>query len=109
MYVYKTTNLITGRIYVGQHNGKTKNYLGSGTILKKAFKKYGKKNFKKEILEECSTKEDLCEKEKYWIKYYDAKNPEKSIIRLDYPIQDSADFQRYVNEFEQMRKQKLTE
>jgi len=87
MYVYKTTNLITGRIYVGQHNGKTKNYLGSGTILKKAFKKYGKKNFKKEILEECSTKEDLCEKEKYWIKYYDAKNPE-----IGYNIKDGGSY-----------------
>lgn len=35
---------------------------------------------------------------------YDANNPKKSIIRLDYPIKDSTDFKRYVKEFEQMRK-----
>jgi hypothetical protein len=37
---------------------------------------------------------------------YDAEDPQKSIIRLDYPIKDSADFKRYVQEFEEMRKQK---
>jgi len=30
----------------------------------------------------------------------------ESIIRLDYPIKDSTGFRRYVEEFEQMRKQK---
>lgn len=40
---------------------------------------------------------------------YDANNPKKSIIRLDYPIKDSTDFKRYVKEFEQMRKQKAKE
>ena len=37
---------------------------------------------------------------------YDSDDPKKSIIRLDYPITDSSDFQRYVKEFEQMRKTK---
>lgn len=35
---------------------------------------------------------------------YDMDNPDKSIIRLDYPVKDSADFKRYVNEFEYIRK-----
>lgn len=38
---------------------------------------------------------------------YDAHNPKESIIRLDYPIKDSADFKRHVKEFEQSRKQRL--
>jgi group I intron endonuclease len=68
MVVYKTTNLINGKIYVGQDSKNNPEYLGSGTILKRAIKKYGKENFKKEILEECYDKDELDEKEKYWIK-----------------------------------------
>lgn len=37
---------------------------------------------------------------------YDKEDPDRAVIRLDYPIKDSADFKRYVKEFEQMRKQK---
>lgn len=45
--VYKTTNLISGKIYIGVHGVKSLNdsYLGSGINLKKAIKKYGKGNF----------------------------------------------------------------
>lgn len=66
-YIYKITNLITDKIYIGQHIGEEfdKKYFGSGKLLKDAIKKYSKKNFKKEILEFCQTEEELNEREKY--------------------------------------------
>ena len=51
-FVYKTTNLVNGKIYIGFHKTDDVNdgYLGSGTLLVQAIKKYGKDNFKREIL-----------------------------------------------------------
>lgn len=50
--LYKTTNKVNGKFYIGVH--KTKNplddYLGSGKYLKRAIGKYGRKNFIKEII-----------------------------------------------------------
>jgi len=67
MHIYKTTNLINGIIYVGQNKNNNKYYLGSGDKIRAAIKKYGKENFKKEILEECKNLETLNEREIYWI------------------------------------------
>jgi group I intron endonuclease len=70
MIIYKTTNLINGKIYIGKHTGKDLNYLGSGNLFFKALKKYGKENFKKEILEQCETLKQLNEREIYWIEFF---------------------------------------
>ena len=36
-YIYITTNLINGKRYIGKHHGELNDdYLGSGTLLKKA-------------------------------------------------------------------------
>ena len=72
MIIYKTTNLINGKIYIGQDTKNNPNYLGSGKILKFALKKYGIENFKKEILEECLTLDELNELEKYWINKFNS-------------------------------------
>ena len=72
-YIYLTTNLINGKQYIGQHKGKsTDKYYGSGTNIVKAIQKYGKENFKKEILCYCSTREEADEKEKFYIAEFNA-------------------------------------
>lgn len=76
MVVYKTTNLINGKIYVGQDSKNNPEYLGSGVIIKKAISKYGKQNFKKEILDVAKTKEELDNKEIFWINELHSKDIE---------------------------------
>lgn len=72
MIIYKTTNIVNGKIYIGQDSKNNSNYFGSGKVLKQAILKYGKENFIKEILEECNSKEELDNKEKYWISFYNS-------------------------------------
>jgi group I intron endonuclease len=72
MVIYLTENIINGKKYIGQDQYNNPNYIGSGILLKKAIKKYGEENFIKKIIDTCSDKNELNEKEIYWIKYYDA-------------------------------------
>lgn len=78
MIIYKTTNLINGKIYIGQASGKrslsTSDYLGSGKTLKQAIKKYGVENFKRTLIDIGENKKDLNRKERFWINFYDARN-----------------------------------
>lgn len=67
MIIYKITNKINNKIYIGQDSNNNPNYYGSGIYIKKAIKKYGKNNFIKEILQECKTVDELNKAEIYWI------------------------------------------
>ena len=66
--IYKTTNLINGKIYIGQTHYDKPSYLGSGVLLLEAIEKYGIENFKKEYIDEAYTQDELDEKEIFWIK-----------------------------------------
>jgi hypothetical protein len=50
--VYKITNIINGKYYIGVHltNNPNDSYFGSGKAIKQAIKVHGKENFTKEIL-----------------------------------------------------------
>lgn len=59
--IYKITNLVNGKMYIGKH--KTKNlddgYMGSGHLIKRAVQKYGVNNFRKEWLMFCEDEEEM--------------------------------------------------
>lgn len=78
-YIYITTNLINGMKYIGKHKAASfdPSYKGSGKILLKAFKKYGKENFTCHILEPCTQICTICESlaelneaEKFYVEYF---------------------------------------
>jgi group I intron endonuclease len=77
--VYQIVNLINGKRYIGsskniksrwkEHLDKLNKNKHYNIHLKNSWNKYGKENFKFEIIEEC-LENDLADKEQYWIDYY---------------------------------------
>jgi len=65
-FIYKTTNLLSGKYYIGMHSTDNleDGYMGSGKRLKYSIRKYGKKNHKREIIEFLESREELKEREK---------------------------------------------
>jgi group I intron endonuclease len=64
--IYKTTNTLNGRFYIGMHSTQNidDGYLGSGRRLKAEINKYGKEHFVREVLEILPSRELLKEREK---------------------------------------------
>lgn len=79
--IYKVTNLINNKIYIGQSvhiETRWKSHRNDcfnpnldkyNCVFYNAIRKYGIDNFKFEVIEECSINQ-LNEREQYWIKYY---------------------------------------
>lgn len=87
MLIYKATNNINGKVYIGQthktlEERKMRHKHDSqkmDTYFYRAIRKYGWENFSWEVIEDnITTEEELNEKEKYYIKKYDSfDNKEK--------------------------------
>jgi len=76
MVIYKITNLINNKIYIGKTINDSPDYYGSGVIIKHSINKYGIENFEKEIIDNAESVEELNEKEIYWISFFDSTNLE---------------------------------
>ena len=63
--IYKITNRLDNKFYVGKHKTADKNddYFGSGLLLERAVQKHGKENFVKEILFELPTEDEMNQRE----------------------------------------------
>ena len=73
MVIYETINKVNGKRYIGKDKNNDPNYYGSGKLLHKAIKKYGKDNFVKTILEECTDEEQMSNRERHWINITNAQ------------------------------------
>jgi len=71
-YIYKTTNLLNGMLYIGMKISHTfcPSYLGSGKYLKNAVRKHGRENFTVEPIEFSYDKSTQLELERHYIKFY---------------------------------------
>lgn len=81
--IYKITNKINGLVYIGQSVNIKRRWNNHKSVynnpndhcyenyLYRAMRKYGIENFKFEVIEECDAQE-LNNREKYWIQYYDS-------------------------------------
>ena len=83
-FIYKITNKINGKSYIGQtiQNVKERFYQHCATkcskavsnmAIHRAIKKYGKSNFTVEVIEEIDSA-NLNDRERYWIKCYNSYN-----------------------------------
>ncbi len=80
MVIYKIINKLNGKIYIGKRIWSKEKfikskYYGSGTYIRRAIKKYGLENFSREVICECISREDMGEKERYYIKSYECSYP----------------------------------
>ena len=80
MWIYKITNIVNNKCYIGQTvrpvEKRFQRHFKDAQILDthfaRAIRKYGKENFKLEIIDTATTQEELNNKEQYWIRFYNS-------------------------------------
>jgi group I intron endonuclease len=126
--IYKTTNSINGKIYIGKAKFNDPNYLGSGVLLAKAIKKYKRESFIKEVLEEC-TNDAVNGREIYWISFFNSTNnkigynlttggaggdtttlhPDKEAVILARSLSISKKYNQLTEQEKSLRRQKISD
>lgn len=84
-YIYETTNIVNGKKYIGQKKSDIflkEEYLGSGKHLKQAIAYYGRDKFKVRLVEICNSREELNEREIFWIADLRDRLPSKMIYNI---------------------------
>lgn len=75
MVIYKITNNINNKIYIGKDSRNDLTYYGSGVFIKRAINKYSKENFTKEIICHCFFDCEMDDRERFYIKFYNSLSP----------------------------------
>lgn len=77
-YIYKITNLINGKIYIGKHSTDDLDdgYMGSSRTLKLEFSAVGKQHFEKEVLVFSNDENELADLERHYITVLNATDPD---------------------------------
>lgn len=89
LYIYRITNLINSKKYIGKHSSDVilNRYYGSGIAIKKAIFKYGKESFRKDVICICESEDELnlaeifnIEKEGTFLKGYNMTKGGEGIL-----------------------------
>lgn len=83
MIIYKITNLLNNKVYIGQTIKSIQkrfsvhciNFKGSKSIIRQSILKNGKENFRIELIETCISRDQMNEREIYWISFYNSISP----------------------------------
>lgn len=91
LIIYKITNKLNGKSYVGQTtrnvNARIAEHKYKKSLIGKAILKYGVNNFEIDILDECSSSDELNKREAHWTKTLNTVHPNgynKAIVATRY-------------------------
>jgi group I intron endonuclease len=117
MIIYKLTNKINGKVYIGQtvqeleKRFKAHYKHKANTYIKNAILYYGVDNFEREVIDTATNIEELNEKEAYWIFYYHSTDRQKGYNResggKNYTVNDET--RKLMSEAHKRRYKDITE
>lgn len=98
MIVYKATNIINNKIYIGitkyslenrkkRHLNEAKHHKSNVSLIQRALNKYGEQNFKWKIIDKANSIKELKSKEIYWIDFYKSTN-----LKIGYNLTKGGEF-----------------
>ena len=122
-YIYKITNDVNNKVYIGktgtsiqqrfaEHIRDSRKETHEKRPLYEAIKKYGAEHFYVEEIEQLNTDEEACEREIYWIKYYNSyigfKNSNGYNATLDGDGKTYYNYKEIAEKYKILQNQKMT-